>query len=551
MSFNPKLFMPAALFAFAGSVAAAGPEHPAITRTGAVLQQTALQHNPATLRALALLRTSDGASNAHVSTRDEFLVRDLLVDKDGTEHVRFDRTYAGLPVIGGDFVVHSRNGKLKATSQSQRSALNLSTRATVKAADAIVNAGVEFGSDFVGMPTASLVVYARDPGAPKLAWQVALHGFDNVGGAIDSMYMVDAHSGKILDRWSTIETQRARGAVCLSTDNTPATGTGKTLYSGNVAIGTTACGASFDLKDQARGRNYVTDLGNAATGKGKIFNDADNVFGNNAADDRASAAADALYGAERTWDYYRDVHGRLGINNDGVGALNRVHAGYGYANANWSDACFCMTYGDGDGFEIGPLVALDIAAHEISHGVTSRTARLIYSRESGALNEANSDILGTMVEFSANNPLDTPDYLIAEKIFISNPGNTKALRWMYKPSLDGLSPNCYSSNIGQLDVHFSSGVANHFYYLLAEGSGPKTFSGVDHTSPTCNGSSLAGITRAKAEKIWYRALTVYFTSNTGFAGARAATISASNDLYGVNSVESRAVAATWAAVKVN
>ena len=545
MSFNPKILLPAVLIAFACTAIAAERDSPTIARTQAVLQKS-----PAASRALALLQTRDGASAARVSTRDQFVARDVMVDSDGTEHVRFNRTYAGLPVIGGDFVVHSRNGKLKATSQTQRSALNLGTRAAIKATDAIVNAGVEFGGGFVGSPTASLVVYARDP-APKLAWQVAFAGFDETGGAIDSVYIVDANSGKVLDRWSTIETQRVRGAVCLSTDNTPATGLGKSLYSGDIAIGTTACGASFDLKDQTRGRNYVTDLLNATTGKGKIFNDIDNVFGNSTGTDRASAAADALYGAAATWDYYRDVHGRLGINNDGVGALNRVHAGFGYANANWSDACFCMTYGDGDGVNIGPLVALDIAGHEISHGVTSRTARLIYSRESGALNEANSDILGTMVEFRANNPLDTPDYLIGEQIYVSNPGNTKALRWMFKPDLDGLSPNCYSSNLGQLDVHFSSGVANHFYYLLAEGSGPRTFSGVNHTSPTCNGSSLAGITRAKAEKIWYRALTVYFTSNTGYAGARAGTISASNDLYGLNSIESKAVAATWSAVKVN
>lgn len=546
MSFNPKILSLTVLMALTGNTVAAELDSAAIAS-----KQLALQKSPAVGRALGLLGTSKGISTARVSQNDRFIARDVTVDRDGTEHVRFNRTYAGLPVIGGDFVVHSRNGQLKATSQTQHSALSLSTRARITAADAIVSAGAEFGSGFVGRPTALLAIYARDANVPKLAWQVGLAGVDNTGDPIDFVYIVDANSGKVLDRWSTIETDRARGAVCLSTDNTPATGVGKTLYSGSVAIGTTACGASFDMKDQSRGRNYVTDLGNAVAGKGKIFNDLDNVFGNNTNADRASAAADALYGAERTWDYYRDVHGRLGINNDGIGALNRVHAGQGFANANWSDACFCMTYGDGDGVNTGPLVALDIAGHEISHGVTSRTAKLIYSGESGALNEANSDILGTMVEFRANNPLDTPDYLIGEKIFISNPGNTKALRWMFKPDIDGLSPNCYSSNLGTLDVHFSSGVANHFYYLLAEGSGPKTFSGVNHTSPTCNGSSLAGITRAKAEKIWYRALTVYFTSNTGYAAARAATISASNDLYGINSVESKAVAATWSAVKVN
>jgi Zn-dependent metalloprotease len=213
-----------------------------------------------------------------------------------------------------------------------------------------------------------------------------------------------------------------------------------------------------------------------------------------------------------------------------------------------------MTYGDCDGTTYGPLVNLDVAGHEMSHGVTSRSANLTYSGESGGLNEANSDIMGTMVEFYANNVNDTPDYLIGEEIYLNNVAgspNQKALRYMYNPIKDTRSPNCYSSTLGSLDVHYSSGVANHFYYLLAEGSGAKTYSGVDHTSPTCNGSSLTGIGRDAASKIWYRALTVYMTSSTNYAGARTATLNAASDLYGAGSAQYNAVAATWSAVSVN
>lgn len=211
-----------------------------------------------------------------------------------------------------------------------------------------------------------------------------------------------------------------------------------------------------------------------------------------------------------------------------------------------------MTYGDGDGVTLGSLVALDITGHEMSHGVSARTTNLVYSGESGGLNEANSDILGTMVEFHANNSRDTPDYMIGEQVFLGNvtgSANQCALRYMYNPIADGHSPNCYVNTIGSLDVHYSSGVANRFFYLLAEGSAAKTYSGVKHFAPTCNGSSLAGIGRAKAEKIWYRALTVYFTSTTGYADARVATITAANDLYGVASAN--AVAAAWSAVNVH
>lgn len=141
-----------------------------------------------------------------------------------------------------------------------------------------------------------------------------------------------------------------------------------------------------------------------------------------------------------------------------------------------------------------------------------------------------------------------------------SPGNAKALRYMFSPNKDGASADCWYSGVGSLDVHYSSGVANHFFYMLAEGTASKTYSGVNHASPTCNpgdtkkatgNGSLAGIGRAKAEQIWYLALTGYMTSSTNYAGARAATLSAAASLYGSGSAEYNAVAATWSAVNVN
>jgi Zn-dependent metalloprotease len=530
MSLTPKLLSFAVLMALGGTAAAANTGSPAVSR------------------ALGLIQNHGAALRA--SSHDSFVARNVVVDADGTEHVHLDRSFAGLPVIGGDVIIHSRGGQFKSASLTQSSTLNVDTHATVRATDAIVNAGVAFANDFVGTPTSSLVIYARGPGAAKLAWQVGFQGSDKNGNPVDSVFIIDAKNGNKLDSWSLIETGKpGGGGNCTST--TGAVGTGKTIYSGDVAIGTTNCGTSFQLKDQTRGGGYTTNMANSTSGSGTIYSDTDNTWGNNTASDSASAAADAHYGIAVTWDYYKNVHGRNGIANDGKGALSKVHYGRRYVNAFWSDGCFCMSFGDGDGTTYGPLVDLDVAGHEMSHGVTSRTANLTYSGESGGLNEANSDIMGTMVEFYANNANDTPDYLIGEEIYISNPGNTKALRWMFNPHKDGTSPNCYVSNLGTLDVHYSSGVANHFYYLLAEGTGAHTYSGVDHTSTTCNGTTLAGIGRAKAEKIWYRALTVYMTSNTNYAGARVATINAANDLYGAGSAESNAVAATWSGVSVN
>ncbi len=534
MSFAPKLLSAAVLMALAGTAAAAN------------LDQTRVN------RALGLLQAHGSAGK--VSANDQFSARDVIVDANGAEHVRFDRSYHGLPVLGGDVVVHSRGGQFQSASLTQRSELKLGTNASLRANDAIISAGAEFGSDFVGSPGASLLVDARN-GAAALAYNVKFQGADRNGNPIDMTYIVDANNGKIRDRWSNIETGKPGSGGTTCTGTAAAAGTGNTIYSGNVAISTTACGgtAGYQMKDQTRGGGYTTNMANGTAGSGTIYSDADNVWGNNLTSDSASAAADAHFGIAATWDYFKNVHGRNGIANNGVGALSKVHYSRNYVNAFWSDSCFCMSFGDGDGVTYGPLVDLDVAGHEMTHGVTSRSASLTYSGESGGLNEATSDIFGTMVEFSANNALDTPDYLIGEEIYISNPGNTKALRYMYNPQLEGAgrSVNCWSASVGSLDVHFSSGPANHFFYLLAEGTTPKTFSGVNHTSPTCNSSSLAGITRAKAEKIWYRALTVYMTSSTNYAGARVATINAANDLYGAGSAESTAVAATWTAVSVN
>jgi zinc metalloprotease ZmpA len=511
MRLNTQLYVVAVLATIAGNVLAATP-------TG---------------RALELLRTHGPATGS--SERNQYVARDIVVDRDGTEHVRFDRTYAGLMVIGGDVVMHSRNGRFKALSMTQDPQLLLPVRPSLDSSSAVVAAGAEFGTDFDGTPESTLVVYARR-GAPRLAWQIRLHN-----ERADMTYIVDAHGGRVLDRWSNRETAVANGTT-------------RTLYSGDVAITTNSLTTGFEMRDPTRGGLRTIDASNSRT-SGQVFKDADNHWGNYSVSDPASGAADAQYGAKVTWDYYKSRHGRNGIANDGRGSYSRVHYGFRYANAYWNDNCFCMTYGDGDGVNLSPLVALDIAGHEMSHGVTSHTANLIYSGESGGLNEANSDILGTMVEFYANNPKDTPDYLIGEEVFLANVSGSpsqRALRYMFNPSRDGRSPNCYYGGIGNLDVHYSSGVANLFFYLLAEGTGARTYSGVNHTpAKTCNGSVFAGIGRAKAEKIWYRALSVYFTSDVNYAGARAATINAAKDLYGSASTEATAVATAWSAVSVN
>ncbi|MFE8943787.1 M4 family metallopeptidase [Streptomyces sp. NPDC007856] len=505
---------------------------------------TAIQNAASALLAHA---ASLGLTSAEGTT-----VRDVIVDKDGTQHVRYDRSYHGLPVLGGDFVVHlTPDGAYRSANRATRGTISLTSIlpkiSAPQAADLAVNAlrAVHLGNTLKQVKAKPELIVDALHGTPRLAWRTNAAGLDSLGNPVARTVLTDARTGRQIDAWDSIET---------------AAGDGKSLYSGTVPLETTQSGSSYQLKDPTRGNTYTGD----AEGKtdlcffgicfsrapADLFTDADNHWGTGTTSDRASAAVDAQYGTNMTWDYYKNVQGRSGIAGDGKGSYNRVHYGSNYNNAFWDDSCFCMTYGDGDGTTFGPLVALDVAGHEMTHGVTSKTAALTYSGESGGLNEATSDILGTMVEWYANNPSDPGDYLIGEKIVKSGFGHT-ALRYMDKPSKDGNSADYWSSSVGNLDVHYSSGVANHFAYLLAEGSGPKTINGVSYDSPTYNGSTVTGIGRDKVGKIWYRALTVYMTSSTNYAGARTATLNAAKDLYGAGSTEYNAVAAAWSAVNVN
>ncbi|MFG1908420.1 M4 family metallopeptidase [Kribbella sp. NPDC048928] len=492
---------------------------------------------PAAAVAKAKAAVSSHLTALRASTADAFVVKDVIVDKDGSSHVRMDRTIGGLPVLGGDVVVHqAKNGAFKGATLTLSRSANISRTPKLGAATATAKALAK-GLKADGKP--SLVIEARK-GAPRLAYLVTTVGTQKDGTPSRITTTVDALTGAKLISEQHIET---------------ATGDGKSLYSGTVPLETSTATGGFTLTDATRGGGWTGDAKNQTDSilcqilqlgcpTPTKFTDADNHWGTGTNADRASAAVDAHYGAATTYDYYKNVHGRNGIFGDGKGVPSRVHYGTNYVNAFWDGKQ--MTYGDGDNVAAGPLVSIDVAGHEMSHGVTEHTANLTYSGESGGLNEATSDILGTMVEFYANNPTDPGDYYIGEKIMKDRP----ALRFMDKPSKDGTSPDCYTSDVGNLDVHYSSAIANHFAYLLAEGSGAKTIGGLPHNSPTCNGSTLTGIGHDKLGKIWFRALTTYMTSGTTYAQARTATLNAATDLYGADSAEKAAVAAAWSAVSV-
>ncbi|AZM90294.1 M4 family metallopeptidase [Streptomyces sp. W1SF4] len=325
-----------------------------------------------------------------------------------------------------------------------------------------------------------------------------------------------------------------------------ATGTGITQYSATVPLGTTSTGTTptaYQLQDPTRGGQRTLDALNQTDNPGVPFTDADNTWGDGTPAHRQTAAADVHYATAMTWDFYKAAFNRNGVRGDGAGTTSRVHYGSGFGNAFWSDSCACVTYGDGT-TPGRPPTSLDVVGHELAHGLTASTARLGYSGEPGALNEGTSDILATAGEFFAENKADPGDYLLGERVFDGPP------RRMDRPSADGVSRDYWSSDIAALDPHAGSGPARHFYYLLAEGSGPKVIDGVAYDSPTHDGSKLLGIGRDKATRIWYRALTLHMRSTTNYAGARTATLRAAADLYGPSAPETARVAAAWTAVNV-
>jgi Zn-dependent metalloprotease len=505
-----------------GAVVAAGavtaPMASALTTTSGASARPSI--------AAAQARAADTAKALRLDSREQLKVKDVVTDRDGSTHVRYERTFAGLRVIGGDFVVHRTSaGAVRNVSWNASGRADVAST-TPSVAVATARATGSKTRSLAGKAAAGeLVVYAGGA-TPRLAYDVLVTGIKADQTPTRLHTVVDATSGATLARWDDVKE-----------------GSGKGIFVGNVTVGSTLSGGSYLLKDTVG--NYTTDLKQATSGTGTQFTDADDVWGNGSVSDRASAAVDAQYGAEKTFDYYKNVQGRNGIKNDGVGARSRVHYGNNYENAFWDGTQ--MTYGDGAS-NTHPLVELDVAAHEMSHGVTENTAGLAYTGDAGGLNEATSDIFGTAVEFYAANASDAGDYLIGEEIDLN--GNGTPLRYMDKPSRDGASKDCWSSSLGSLDPHYSSGPLNHWFYLASEGSGSKTINGTSYTSPTCNGSTVTGIGRDKAAKIWYRTLSTYLTSSSNYAAARNGAIRSAKDLYGASSAECTGVAAAFSAIAV-
>jgi bacillolysin len=483
----------------------------------------------------------------------------------GRSHERYDQFYQGVRVYGAQLVRQVNEGQAVSVFGTYHSAIAIDTHATVSEDDALVRArSLTGGVPLTGVPP-ELVVLPNADGTYTLAWYVrVLTQKDLVA------LFVDAKTGGEAFRYSDLEKDAA-------------VGTSIGVLGDRKKISTNHSGGAYFADDKLRPPSITTyDMhgvvnrtfdvldGLRGLGQSDIATDTDNVWTD-------GDAADAHVYLGYTYDYYSKRFGRKGLDNGNrpmlalVHPVNRIDIGSAnedtidfFLNAFWCGGCGpggtgLMMFGEGipPGFHLtdtGQYVnyfagGLDVIGHELTHAVTQYTSNLIYLNESGALNEAFSDMMGTSVEFffqPAGSGLQKADYLIGEDVFVPDqPGSQAGLRSLADPrSLGG--PDHYSLRYTGPDdnggVHFNSTIPSHAFYLAIEG-------GTNRTS----GRSVQGVgaaNRDQIEKVFYRGFTSLMPPDATFSVARRATLQAASDLYGGDSAAFRAVSQAWDAVGV-
>jgi Zn-dependent metalloprotease len=508
----------------------------------------------------------------------------------GTQVVRVAHTYKGVRVFGSESVVVVDNGgNIVSESASERrqnlgqGAANKAKGATAdfsvkpaissKAAIDAAIASIAQGATHATPATAELIIYPmvkteRVPAAAtkdeadlnaldleevvdtyELAWLV--HTRMHQGNK--PLYhdtVVSAVDGHIIDQWNMLQS---------------VVGVGKSQYNGEVPINTTLTNGQYQMVDGSRGTGgafgamAITNA-NHGSSAGKLYTNATNTWGDgkqyvsggSTTDANGqTAAVNAMWGLMNTYDTLKNVMGWQSLDGHNTATYIAAHVNTAYDNAYYSDTCRCMFIGDGSSFY--SLGSIDVIGHEMGHGVTAATSNLTYSGESGGLNESSSDINGEAVEAYARGggkgdviPASGNDWVLGKEI--SKTGTP--LRWMYKPSKDGTSPDAWSASMKRLDVHYSSGPNNRMFYFLAQGSNADAKS--DYYSKYLNKapSAMTGIGIDKAYRIWFRANTTKFTSSTNYADARNKMVEAAQELYGKTSKEATAVMRAYAAINV-
>ena len=478
----------------------------------------------------------------------EFAAKPAEADSLGYHHVRLKQVYQGLRVFGGDLIVHfDRSGQAYEVNGQYVPDLQVDVVPRMEAGEAARIAGEDLAA--MGKPNGqlegetALVIFARDA-EPQLAYELTLSYDDPSAGRGRWRYWIDAVQGKVLLRYNDIQ------KIAAPTTN----GTNANIV-GSILTGEGGQAIFLTVWHENTGyyylynTNYCWYVYNAAVSGWPDNNTyANRVTSNWGTSDRVEMSAAKNFALVQR--YYLDVHGRNSFDNAGAYLQANVHYGTSYVNAFWDGAAIWI--GDGDGMSANSLAVLDVCGHEFTHGVDQYTAGLIYAGESGALNESFSDIMGTCIEFwaepdgRANYPgkvAGTADWLCGEDCWLSS----VALRDLRNPSnvatvgAGNQQPSRYRGTHWDPfgEVHQNDGVQNFFFYLLSEG-GSGNNDGIVY--------NVTGIGETNAEKVAYRALTVYCTPSTGYEAARSAWVSAAMDL---NPSWAASAGAAWSAAGVN
>jgi Zn-dependent metalloprotease len=443
-------------------------------------------------------------------------------------HERYDVCSRGLKVWGAQVLRHRENGEVYLVDGDLR---------TGEPGDV----APAFGPSRAGeLARTGLIDRAyRLEGSPELMLYPAREGLRPAFRAAHAKFgsrivtFVDAATGGLLFRFEDLRTSTAIG-----------TGTG--MLGDTKKMSTTLENGTYYAIDQMRPAAITT--GSCRNGTGTVYyvTDDDNVWTSDA------TVVDGHAYMGWTYDYYYLVHGRKGMDDKNRELVLSVHLGNHYENAFFDPGSKWMFFGDGNPSTRYPYTtALDVVAHEFTHGVTDATSNLIYAGESGALNEAFSDIMAASCEFfhqAAGSGFLQAEWWVGEDCA----KNHQPMRSMANPAgihvWGGAYPDHYSkrwilpvTEAGDWGgVHLNSTIASHWFYLLSQG-------GTNRTS----GIAVDGIGLAKAEKIAYAAWAHYLRPSSDFGGARAACVQAAADLHGAGSPEATATALAWSAVGVN
>ena len=452
--------------------------------------------------------------SALMASAGEQFVQRGVTGSAGLQFVSYERTFHGLPVVGGDFVVVTDNaGAVREVSVAQDRAIGtMGTVARIPAAKAQqVARGQLVSVESVTSPVLS--VYTLD-GTARLAWDTRVSGSDGKEFSNQSVY-VDALTGAV-----------------LGTQEHVLHGSGNTVWNGPtpVTFATTQSAGTFSLRDPAHPTEQCQD---AATNR--TFTGTDDVWGNGNATNRETGCAEAMFVMQKENQMLTQWLGRNSFDGNGGGWPVRV--GLNDLNAFY----------DGNQVQIGHnqqnqwISSLDVLAHELGHGIDDHTPGGISRR---GTQEFVADVFGASTEWFANepSPFDTRDFLVGERINLVGQG---PIRNMFNPAALG-DPNCFSSSIPNTEVHAAAGPGNHWFYLVANGSSPTNG---QPTSPTCNGSRVTGIGTQAAVTIMYNAM-LRKTTSSGYPRYRLWTLQAAKALTPGNCTNFNTVKAAWAAVSV-